>query len=127
MNIQETHLGAEVERNRTVEAEDNLSSISDSLFGIPGLPFLIASVCIVFALIAAFFVKDITAGRVGDEGSSQEAGEASSTSNYQSKVNIKSSVIDVQEFVEAEDGKYNLRKCWWKRFEQSLLQDYGGI
>ena len=117
MNIQETHLGAEVERNRTVEAEDNLSSISDSLFGIPGLPFLIASVCIVFALIAAFFVKDITAGRDADEEPSQEAGEASSTSNSQSesdsqtKVKIKSSVTDIQEFVEVEDVKYNLRKC----------------
>ena len=118
MNIQETHLCGEVERNGTVEAEDNLSSVSDSLLGIPGLPFLIASVCIVLALIAAYFVKDIKTGRVVDEGSSQEAGEASSTANSQSetdsgsKVNIKSSVIDVQEFVEAEDGKYNLRKCW---------------
>jgi hypothetical protein len=116
LNIQEIHLGAEVENNTIVEAEDKLS-ISDSLFGIPGLPFLIASVCIVFAIIAAFFVKDIKKGRVGDEGSSQEAGEASSQSNSQSetdsgtKVNIKSSVIDVQEFVEAEDGKNNIRKC----------------
>ena len=100
-----------------MEAEDNLSSISEPLFGIPGLPFLIASVCIVFAIIAAYFVKDINAGRVGDEESSQEAGETSSTSNPQSesdsqtKVNNKSSVTDVKEFVEAEDGKYNLRKC----------------
>jgi hypothetical protein len=117
LNIQEIHLGADVENNGTVEAEDNLSRISDSLFGIPGLPFLIASVCVVLALIAAYFVKDINAGRAVDEGSSQEAGEASTTSNSQSetdsgtKVNIKSSVIDVQEFVEAEDGKHNLRKC----------------
>ena len=117
MNIQESHLGAVLERNATVEAEDNLSSVSESLFGIPGLPFLIASVCIVFALIAAYFVKDINVGRVGDEESSQEAREASSSSNSQSetdsgtKVNIKSSVIDVQEFVDVEDGKYNLRKC----------------
>jgi flagellar biosynthesis component FlhA len=117
LNIQETYLGDELETNGTVEAEDNLSSISDSLFCIPGLPFLIASVCIVFALIAAYFVKDIKKGRVGDEESSEESGEASSTSNSQSesesqtKVNIKSSVTDVQEFVEVADVRNNLRKC----------------
>ena len=70
-----------------------------------------------FAIIAAFFVKDIKKGRVGDEESSEENGEASSTSNSQSesdsqtKVKIKSSVTDIQEFVEVEDVKYNLRKC----------------
>ena len=62
-------------------------------------------------------MKDINAGSVGYEGSSQEIEEASSTSNSQSEsdsqtnVNIKSSVADVQKFVEAEDGKSNLRKC----------------
>ena len=62
-------------------------------------------------------MKDIKKGRIGDEGSSQEVGEASSASNSHSesdsktKVNIKSSVTDVKEVVEAEDGKYNLRKC----------------
>ena len=102
--------------------EDNLSSVSDSLFGIPGLPFLIASVCIVFAIIAAFFVKDIKKGRVV-EGSSTS--NSQSESDTQTTVDIKSSVADVQEFVEAEDGKYNarnadekvLKKGWFKTLE----------
>ena len=125
MNIKE--IQPEVKRNGTLEADGNLSSNSDSLFGIPGLPFLIASVCIVFAIIAAYFVKDIKKGRVGDEESSEEAGENNSTSNShsasdsQTKVNIKSSVIDVKEFVEAGDRKYDLRKCWLESMIQIKL------
>jgi len=109
-----TQLDSEIERNSTLTEEDNLPG---SLIGIPGLPFLLASVCIVFAIIAAYFVKDIKKGTVRDKTTSDESVEEGPTSNSQSesdsqtKVNIKSSVSDVQEFVEAEKVKSNLREC----------------
>ena len=105
-------MGSEIDRNAAVTEEDYMPR---SLVGIPGLPFLLASVCIVFAIIAAYFVKDIKKGTVRDKTTSDESVEEGPTSNSQSesdsqtKVNIKSSVSDVQEFVEAEKVKSNLR------------------
>ena len=110
-------MGSEIERNATVTEEDNLPGVAGSLVGIPGLPFLLASVCIVFAIIAAYFVKDIRKGTIRDETASAESVEEGPTPNSQSesdrqtKVNIKSSATDVQEFVEAEKLESNLRKC----------------
>ena len=110
-------MGSEITRNATVTEKDNLPGVPDSLVGIPGMPFLLASVCIVFAIIAAYFVKDIKKGTIRDETASDESGEEGPTSNSQSesdsqtKVNIKSSVSDVQEFVDAEKVKSNLREC----------------
>eukprot|EP00092_Neocalanus_flemingeri_P045379 GFUD01050660.1.p1 GENE.GFUD01050660.1~~GFUD01050660.1.p1 ORF type:complete len:151 (+),score=44.64 GFUD01050660.1:2-454(+) len=112
---EETPFGWADERNAT-DIEDD-AVISESLAGIPGLPFLIASVCVVFAIIASFFLKDITKGTIRDEVPEENTNQSNSNSNSQSetdsqtKVNIKSSVTDVQEFVEAEHVKSNLRKC----------------
>jgi len=106
---EETTIGA--------EAEEEISIISEAVTNIPGLPFLLASVCVIFGIIASFFVKDITKGTIRDVESDENVDEPNSNSNSQSesdsqtKVNVKSSVTDVQEFVEAEDVKSNLRKC----------------
>ena len=130
VNPKVTQLGSEIKRNATVTEVDNLPGVPDSLVGIPGMPLLLASVCIVFAIIAAYFVKDIKNGTVRDKTTSDESAEEGPTSNSQSesdsqtKVNIKSSVSDVKEFVDAEKVKSNLRECWiWKAIIWSIYNN----
>jgi len=112
----EIQLKDEVKRT-TVDSEDAESIISEAAFAIPGLPFLIASVCIVLAITAAFFLKDIKKGTIRDKASVENVEDTNNSSSSPSetdshtKVNVKSSVTDVQEFVGVEDAKSNPRQC----------------
>ena len=107
--FQETTLGDEVEGSVDVSKEDQ-----DGL-DIPGAPFLIASVCVVLAIISAYFVRDIRTAKIEAENkNSAEAGSStnsSSESDSHTKVKIKSSVTDVREIVDQENTKSNSRKC----------------
>ena len=85
---------------------------------IPGVPFLIASICVVFAIIAVSFVKDIKNVTVEEKNKSdvKEDNISSNTpseSNSQTKVKLgsSSSVTNIQQFEHSEDANSNLRKC----------------
>ena len=81
------------------------------------MPFLLASVCVVFAIISALFVKDIKKGTLEDDDAKDTSAEQGSSSHSQSesdshtKVKITSSVADIKEVVQAENIKSNSRKC----------------
>jgi len=79
----------------------------------PGLPFLLASACVVLALVVATFAKDISKGKVDikETAVAIESNSTESESNSNTKVNMNTSVSNVIEFVETENTKSNIRKC----------------
>jgi len=114
---QKTDIHAELEEGIIGTKEDNLLTTSAYVREFPGMPFLLASVCVVFAIISALFVRDIKKGTLKDEDDKDKSAEQGSSYNSQSeseshtKIKIASSVADVKEVVEAENIKSNTRKC----------------
>ena len=113
------------------EADDSILTVIVTT--IPGIPFLIMSLCVVFGLTAAFFLEDITKGMVG-KNEPEEALEGppsqSQSENSETKVHLESSTPDLQELKSSsqehlkssspslpdmvsisDEGKLNLREC----------------
>ena len=110
-------INAELEEGITETLEDDLLTTSAYVREFPGMPFLLASVCVVFAIISALFVRDIKKGTLKDENDKAMSAEQGSSSNSQSesdshtKMKIASSVADLKEVEKAENIKSNIRKC----------------
>lgn len=79
---QGTDINSELEEGIT---EDDLLSTSAYVREFPGMPFLLASVCVVFAIISALFVRDIKKGTLENDDKAMSA-EQESSSNFNLKV-----------------------------------------
>lgn len=84
------HLGTNTTHPGHLE-ENSVMAVMVSRF--PGIPFLIMSVCVACALIASFFLENITKGMDSHCDTTEPRGSNSQSENSETKVDIKSSSL----------------------------------
>merc|ERR1719430_1103277 len=77
---QETDINTVLEGGVAKDKEQDLFSSSPFVLDFPGMPFLLASVCVVFAIISALFVRHIKKGTLEDDDDKDVSAEQGSSS-----------------------------------------------